>query len=258
MNLRIFVLLFALTLTSCAQKTVKSQRSYDLMALAYHRHSAETKALQYQAFNVAKDILAQQLKLKTSKPKAVILDIDETILDNSRYQSEANINDLQFPAGWNEWTTKAVAEAIPGAVEFLNFTTKSKVSIFLVTNRSPEEKEATIKNLKEKGFSIDDDKIYFKTASSSKESRRQAISKNYQVSLYVGDNLADFDVLYDLRTWDNRNMATDKLSKNFGRNYIILPNPLYGDWEGSLYDGKFPKSSEEKDQTLKNIIKAKL
>jgi 5'-nucleotidase (lipoprotein e(P4) family) len=258
MNMKSVILILVLMLTACSQQPTKSQRSFDLMAIAYHRHSAETKALQYQAFNVAKDVLNLQLSKKTTKPKAVVLDIDETILDNSPYQSEANIKDLLFPEGWYEWTAKAVAEPIPGAKEFLNFAANTKVTIFLVTNRSMEEKEATVKNLKEKGFTIDEDKIYFKTTVSSKESRRQEISKKYQIVLSIGDNLADFDALYDVRTWDNRNMATDKLAKNFGRIYIVLPNPMYGDWEGSLYDGKFPKTSEDKNQTLKNIIKARL
>lgn len=243
--------------TSCSQQKVQNQRSFDLMAIAYHRHSAETKALQYQAFNIAKDALSQQLKIKSAKPKAVILDIDETILDNAPYQSEANIKDLVFPMGWNEWTSKANAEAIPGANEFIKFAIESKVTVFLITNRSIEEKDATIKNLKDKGFSIDESKIYFKTSTSSKESRRLEVSKDYQVVLLVGDNLADFDVLYDQRMWEARNNSTDKLSKVFGRKFIVLPNPMYGDWEGSLYEGKYPKTSEEKDQTLKNIIKKK-
>lgn len=258
MNLKIFMLLIALCITSCSQNPkVGNQRSFDLLSVAYHRHSAETKALQYQAFNVAKDLLSQQLKIKTSKPKAVILDVDETILDNSAYQSEANINDLLFPAGWYEWTAKAIAEPIPGAKEFLKFAADTKVAIFLITNRSEEERVVTIKNLKDKGFNLDEKKMFFRGASSSKESRRQSISKDYHVLLSVGDNLADFDVLYDQKMWDSRNAATEKLAKLFGRKYIVLPNPMYGDWEGSLYNGKFPKTSEEKDQTLKSIIRAR-
>lgn len=257
MNLKILVLLFALLSVSCSQTKIKEQRSFDLMAIAYHRYAAETKALQYQAFNTAKDVLVQQIKRKSSKPKAVVLDIDETILDNAIYQVETNIKDDMFPVGWNEWTGKGSAPLIPGAKEFIKFAQDSKIAIILITNRSEEEKEATLKNLKEQGLVIDPEKIYCRTSSSSKEARRIAVTKIYNVVMLIGDNLADFDVLYDQRAWDNRNSSTDTLEKAFGRKYIILPNPMYGDWEGSLYNGKFPKTSEEKDQTLKNIIKSR-
>ncbi len=257
MNVKFTVLLFALLLASCSQQKIKEQRSFDLMAIAYHRYAAETKALQYQAFNTAKDFLSQQIKQKSKKPKAVILDIDETILDNAPYQVEANIKNEMFPIGWYEWTGKGIAPSIPGAKEFLNFAEQSQVTAILVTNRSVEEKEATLKNLKEQGLEIPADNIYFKTDVSSKETRRQAIAKNYHVVMLIGDNLADFDALYDQRAWDNRNAATDKLSSMFGRKYIILPNPMYGDWEGSLYNGKFPKTAVEKEQTLKNLIKTR-
>ena len=245
-------------MVSCSQQKAKEQRSYDLMSIAYHRYAAETKALQYQAFNVAKDQLALEIKRKSSKPKAVILDIDETILDNSSYQIRANIHDDFFPKGWNEWTSQGIAEAIPGAKDFISFAHRSKVEVFLITNRAQNEKEATLKNLKLKGFEVDEDKVFFRTDASSKELRRQAVTKDYDVVLLVGDNLADFDVLYDQRAWEMRNNSTEKLSKQFGKKYIILPNPMYGDWEGSLYNGNFPKSSEEKEQTLKDLIQRRL
>ncbi len=257
MKVKFLVLIFALLSVSCSQQKTKEQRSYDLMAVAFHRYAAETKALQYQAFNNAKDYLTQQLKVKSVKPKAVVLDIDETVLDNVPYQIEANIQDDLFPVGWYEWTGKAQAELIPGAKEFLQFAHDSKITIFLITNRSLNEKDATIKNLKDKGLKFDENKIFFKSDVSSKEVRRQLVSKDYNIVLLIGDNLADFDALYDQRSLDSRNVATDKLSNQFGRKYIVLPNPMYGDWEGSLYNGKFPKTSKEKDQVLKNIIKSR-
>jgi 5'-nucleotidase (lipoprotein e(P4) family) len=262
MKLKSFVTLFASIsislLVSCSQHKASEQRSYDLAAILYHRHTAETKALQYQAFNVAKDALSKLKKQALGKKNlAVVLDIDETILDNSPYQVQINKKDEMYPTGWNEWTGKGVAEPIPGAKEFIQYAKNENVEVILITNRTEEEKNGTVKNLHEKGFAVDVDKILYKKDSSSKEVRRLEVLKKYNVLLLIGDNLADFDVLYDQRTYDNRNQATDQLAQSFGRKYIMLPNPMYGDWEGALYNWKFPKSSSEKEEMLKNILKNK-
>ena len=248
-------LMFLVFFYSCAQVKSPEQRSFDLMSIAYHHNAAETKALQLQAYNVAQDNLAKFLKLKTKKPLAVVLDIDETVLDNSPYQIKANISNSMFPAEWLNWTQSAKAEVIAGAKNFIHYAQKHKVQVFLITNRGNEEKEATFKNLALRDIKIDENHIFFKADTSSKEVRRMSLSKNYNLALLIGDNLADFDVLYDKKSLEARSQATDLLAEDFGRKYIILPNPMYGDWEGSIYEGKYPKTSEEKDKVLKDFIK---
>ncbi len=55
------------------------------MAVVWYQTSAEVKTLYVQGYNVARDNLATKLATQTEKPKAIILDIDETVLDNSPY-----------------------------------------------------------------------------------------------------------------------------------------------------------------------------
>ncbi len=247
-----------LVLLSCAHKSPQKfpeQRSFELMSLAYHHLAAETVALQLQAYNVAKDQLRLALSKKINKPKAVILDIDETILDNVPYQIRANVEGLQFPTGWSEWIQSAQAKVIPGAKDFIDFAQKNDVEVFLITNRNELEKNATLLNLRKKGIIVDDQHLILKADASSKELRREAIAAKYYIAMLIGDNLADFDKLYDKRTLSDRSNSTMKLAEQFGRRYIILPNPMYGDWEGAVFNGIYPKSNDEKNEQLKIIIR---
>jgi len=227
-------------------------------ALLYQQRAAEYKALCFQAYNVARLRLDEALKQKSKKPLAIITDIDETVLDNSPYDAARAVKNKDFDlAGWKTWTAKAIADTVPGAPSFFKYAASKGVTIFYVTNRDEDEREGTTKNLQlYKLPNADKDHVHLRQGVSSKEARRQEILKKYNVVLYCGDNLPDFDSAYDnvRASQDGRNDATERLKKYFGYRYIVIPNQGYGDFESAFF-GSQKLNAVQKDSVLRTIIK---
>ncbi|WP_259069845.1 5'-nucleotidase, lipoprotein e(P4) family [Mucilaginibacter sp. X4EP1] len=226
-------------------------------ASIYQQRAAEYKALCFQAYNIAKLRLDIALKQHHTKPYAVVTDIDETLLDNSPYDAQRAVSNLDYdPKTWKEWTAKSICDTVPGAAAFFKYAAKRGVTVFYITNRDEDERAGTLKNLQLYGLpNTDNAHLLLKQKSSSKESRRAAVLKTHQIILLCGDNLADFDALYDNHPdEDNRTATTQKLMKQFGSRYIIVPNPSYDDWEGALFNyGKL--SNAQKDSVIKSKLK---
>ena len=236
-----------------ARKAAASETANEWMisGVAYYRSAAENRALYYQAFNAGRAMVDQDLKIRLKgkhSKRAVIVDCDETILDNSRFEADLIKTGKVYPAGWAEWIEAADAKATPGAVEFLNYVNSKKIDIFYVTNRLVgKESEATIRNLKKLGFPQTEN-VIGKSDSSSKESRRQKISETHHIVLLAGDTLADLSDAWDKKSIDERNENVDRLKAQFGNRYIVLPNPMYGDWESAIYNYNFKATDAEKSK----------
>ena len=218
-----------------------------LMATLWHQTSAEYRALAYQAYNIAKLRLEEELKIPYEKKRAVIVDIDETVLDNSRYQGEIIKKDSG--ADFDNWVNLAIGEPVPGALEFLQFAHKKGVEIFYISNRSLRHMNGTLKNLQKLGFpQADEEHILLRDISSDKGIRRRKVAENYQIVLLIGDNLIDFDDVFRKKNIEERFNWADSLKAEFGKRFIILPNSMYGEWEKSLYGGtsKIPEEEKEK------------
>jgi 5'-nucleotidase (lipoprotein e(P4) family) len=241
-------------LVSCASQKPVANQDHMLLAVDWFQRAGEVKALQYQAYNAAKVELKKILRKKSRKPRAIIVDVDETVLDNSPYQAKNVLKNEHYPQGWKEWVNMAKAEAIPGSVEFLNYAAKRGVVTFYVTNRKAYALDATYKNLKLRGFPVKKERILLRTKSSSKEARRQKILKKYNVVMLAGDNLGDFAPEFDHKVYQKRNAQADKEKKMFGHRYIVLPNPMYGAWEGALDKGYWGKSAKEKDAVRRAVL----
>lgn len=253
-TLAFLAITMCLLTSSCQKKEIQKTSPVDdlnqtlVLATLYYQHAAEMKALSYQAYNLGKMKLDEILTKGEDPSKlAIVLDIDETILDNSPSEAQ-NIKDtLTFPGTWNEWVDAAKAETLPGAVEFLNDASSKGVQIFYISNREEASRTATIKNLTQKGFpQVLDDHILLKTNESGKENRRQVVEKNHKIILLFGDNLADFTSLFDKQTTDRRNFLVDSLYTEFGNRFIVLPNPMYGGWLDALYDNQRGLTPEQK------------
>ncbi len=219
-----------------------------MLAALFHQRAAEYRALCHQAFMAARLMLEIDLLDKSVKsPRAIIVDIDETLIDNSPHQAKCIEEATSYPDFWDEWCNLAQAKAVPGAVEFLIHARKFGVSVFYITNRRDHLKEVTMKNLRDLGFpQVEEKNMYFRTTESSKEGRRQEVAKIYHISMFIGDNLADFSYLFDNKTIEQRAAVVDSLSSAFGRRYIVLPNTMYGDWESALYNYDFSLSDSAK------------
>lgn len=109
----------------------------------WQQSSGERRALSYQAFALARMMLDRDLRMnrRLRKPRAIVVDLDETILDNGLYQGKQVRNHVNFnQKDWTEWVNRAEATAMPGSVEFLNYATAHGVTVFYITNRNDIQK----------------------------------------------------------------------------------------------------------------------
>lgn len=227
-------------------------------ALAYQQRAAEYKALCFQTYNIAHWRLNEAIKHKGKKPFAVVTDIDETLLDNSPYDAERAINNQPFDLkAWKQWTAKGIADTVPGAPSFFKYAASKGVAVFYITNRDEGERDGTIKNLKLYNLpNANDTHVIFKHNGSSKEDRRKQVLAKHNIVLLCGDNLPDFDALYDNKPSEaKRDAATEKLKRQFGNKYIIIPNPSYGDFENALFKFDYKLTEAQKDSVIKSVIK---
>lgn len=226
-------------------------------ATVYQQSAAEYRALCYQAFNAARWSL-DAFEPKTNKPKAIVTDIDETILDNSDYAAHQSALGKDYDTeSWYQWTSQSNAMPIPGAAAFLQYASSKGVEIFYISNRDDREKQSTIVNLKKYNLpNSDEAHVLLRKESSGKEGRRQIVSQTHEIIMLMGDNLPDFSALYDKKSMTDRNRQSDLHASAFGQTFIVLPNPVYGDWEGSLYKYQYSMPAVKKDSALRSILRS--
>jgi 5'-nucleotidase (lipoprotein e(P4) family) len=232
-----------------------------LDANLYIQTSAEYRAACYQAYQLAtlrlnEAIAKTQGASAATRPKlAVVMDLDETVLDNSGFQSWMLRSNLAYDQRWfDRWEQYGgpLVNLVPGAKEFILHAEQNGVTIFHVSNRNDRYREFTKKVLTRLGIPIhNDQELKLSSTTSDKTARRREIeTSGYQILLYVGDNLRDFDEQFrapNLTTQatdtelDNANaarkLAVDQTRENFGTKWILLPNPAYGEWTKTLGRG---------------------
>jgi 5'-nucleotidase (lipoprotein e(P4) family) len=184
--------------------------------------------------------IEQTGEIAALKP-AVIVDVDETVLDNSYYQARMiRDNTAYSSATWDPWVQEARATAIPGALAFTTFAASRGVTIFYVTNRTANLEEATRKNLRELGFPLTDttDTVLSRGErpewqASGKGPRRAHVARDYRILLLIGDDLGDF-IADASGTPAERHATTAPQASWWGQRWIMLPNPTYGSWERAI------------------------
>jgi acid phosphatase len=185
-------------------------------------------------------------------PPAVILDVDETVLDNSPGQARQVLARSDFDmAMWSQWVSEAKAAAIPGALEFCRYAASRNVAVFYVTNRDASMEAATKANLEKLGFPLSgaEDRLLLRGEkpewTSEKTTRRAAVAQRYRVVLVVGDDLGDF--LAGVRTTaPERQALAAPHAGRWGKLWIMIPNPGYGSWEEALYGTPRPAQAAER------------
>lgn len=241
-----------------AQEALKQKQQYqaetETMGLLWMRTSAEYRALAYQGYNVAMNAVKMAVTDPSHqrKPLAIVLDADETVVDNTKLMGESIVNgNGRFDAPWwRQAVHQGKSQAMPGAVEFLNEVHKQGVEIFYVSNRyAPVNLDVTIQNFKELGFpSIDKDHVLLFEKDSDKQPRFDMIAKKYYVVVYMGDNAGDFPIGTKGKTLAERNAIIDNHKEDFGTTFVVFPNPAYGSWVSSLAKGYQNLSPEEQKQ----------
>ena len=243
---------------AAAQAALKQKQQYqaetETMGLLWMRTSAEYRALAYQGYNVAMNLVKMAVTDPSHqrKPLAIVLDADETVVDNTKLMGEsvASGNGRFDAPWWRQAVHQGKSQAMPGAVEFLNEVHKQGVEIFYVSNRyAPVNYDATVQNFKELGFpSVDKDHVLLFEKDSDKQPRFDAIAKKYYVVLYMGDNAGDFPIGTKGKTLAERNSIIDAHKEDFGTTFVVFPNPAYGSWVSALAKGYQNLSPEEQKQ----------
>ena len=200
----------------------------------WFRNSAEYKAIALQTYRMATDRLRELSAGRVAGSWAVILDADETVLDNSEYQKRLAARKQTFANDtWNAWVREGTAGVIPGAPEFTQAAHDMGGRVAIVTNRDEGVCDATRSNLRRAGITADV-VLCRPPASGDKNPRFAAVANGsaapglppLAVLMWVGDNVQDFPALTQA-VLDHGPSALDA----FGRTYIMLPNPMYGSWE---------------------------
>lgn len=234
-----------------------------LDANLYMQTSAEYRAACYQAYNLA----LLKLKLayaaaenrdadsRDARPMAVVMDLDETVLDNAGFQAFQLRSGIAYDQRlWDLWEERHSEHLalVPGAKEFILAAEEMKFQIFHISNRNDKFKAPAKAALARLGIpAASDDHLKFATTTSDKTSRRAEVEAKANVVLYIGDNLRDFDEKFRSPKLEptstpaeleaaiqTRKAAVDTDRANFGEKFILLPNPAYGEWTKPLGRGK--------------------
>ncbi len=256
----LIVVISALLLASCVSKTDfdggKKSQAHLLYATIWFQRSPEMQALYYQGYNLASLRLSEFVKQKTSKPKAVVVDIDETMLDNSPFEAQVIFDNAEFsPELWKKWTSMAKAKALPGAVEFSQFCDSLGVEVIYISNRKVDEIDVTVKNLDSLGFAFArKENMFFKEKVSSKRDRREKVSEKYEIVMLIGDNLNDLSEVFENRGVDWGASVVEQNRREFGNRFIMLPNPMYGEWEKNIFKASDTLNDEQKKAARLKVI----
>jgi len=193
-------------------------------------------------------------------PPAVILDLDETAIDNSPYEVwMLKTNQTFSTKTWNEFCAAQISRAIPGAVEFTKLADSKGVKVFYVSNRATETEKDTRANMEKLGFPMGGNVDTFLMQNekpewgSAKSTRRAVIAKDYRVLLNFGDNFGDFDDRYRLSEAD-RLKAFDENKDRWGREWLMLANPTYGSFETAPFGHDFKKAREEQRKAKWDVL----
>lgn len=219
------------------------------------QRSAEYQALCLQSYSLARLRLDEALQKRQAKPLAIITDIDETILDNTPNSVHQAFKGQDYTEeSWDEWCDRAEAIPMAGSREFFNYADQKGVKIFYVSNRSERNRKGTVRNLLSCGYpQVKNEQILLRGVTSDKTERRASVVKDYDVVLLIGDNLGDFDHIFDSHNEADRATGVRQFGEAFGKTFIVLPNPNYGNWEKAMFGGYPPL--RERDKQLKSLLK---
>ena len=233
------------------------QRSMEYQALSETVFRAATERLDAALADPSWDALvhAERAAAGDSRelPPAVILDIDETVLDNSAYQARLVVDGQEFsdPA-WDAWVEERKAIPVPGALDFTRAAAAKGITVFYISNRSAALAEATLDNLRSQGLPVQHDAVFLglgmqvpgcEQAGSGKSCRRQLVGRGHRVLMQFGDQLGDFAQL--AANTPEQHAALHAGHRDwFGARWWVLPNPTYGAWEAAIFDNnwRLPRS----------------
>ncbi|TFG63793.1 MAG: hypothetical protein E4H28_05945, partial [Gemmatimonadales bacterium] len=139
--------------TSVLDATLWVQTSAEYNAIARQTWAMAGRLMRVALEDTTWTAVAEQLPGYGSLPPAVIVDVDETVLNNVPYAARMiDARDSYSHETWDRWVKEAKARPVPGAVEFARLARELGVEVFYVTNRDADLEEPTVRNLLAVGF----------------------------------------------------------------------------------------------------------
>ena len=248
----------------------------NLNAVAWVQTAVEYKALSEQTYRAAADHLDQALKEKnwdalvpeergnaaTGLKPAVVMDVDETVLDNSPYQARLVRDGTDYDeVTWAQWVAEKKAKPLPGVVDFARAANAKGVTVLYISNRAVHLKEATLANLKAVGLPVAEGVFLglgtvvegCEQNGSEKNCRRRLAGQKYRVLMQFGDQLGDF-VQVVANTREGRDQLYGEYHDWFGERWWMLPNPTYGSWEPALFNNDWAQPKEARRQAKREAL----
>ncbi len=243
--------------TQLSEDVVDETHNSLLWAVAWKQTAAEYFALCHQAYNLARLRVEQALvgHSNSMKPLAVITDMDDTIMHARSYWGYLIKEGKEFfdDPIWDAWLPDNEVTPAPGAKAFFDFCRDNNVEVFYVTNRDQGEKTYSyaMQQLVHLGMPFaDDDHLYVFRETSDKTPARDEIMANFDVAVTLGDNLNDYKRDYYVKDVDERMRLMERDSKEFGRDFVLLPNPTDGHWVRAIFGDSEPPPSDANRRLL--------
>jgi len=241
----------------------------NLNAVLWVQRAAEYEAVTQTVYRAAADQLDAALKqpnwdalvpgergnAATGLPPAVVMDVDETVLDNSPYQARLVHDGASYDeATWDLWVAEKKAKPVPGVVDFAKAAAAKGVTILYISNRAVHLKDATIANLRAEGLPVKDDSVFLGLGTfvegceqngSEKLCRRKLAGQKYRVLMQFGDQLGDFAEIVS-NTPKDRDALYAEYADWFGERWYMLPNPTYGSWEPAVFNNAWEQHAADR------------
>ncbi len=238
------LVLFACSV-QCGFRNQPNPQEPVLYANLWMQTAAEYYAICEQTYALAYERVAALAEQESSELlPAVVMDLDETVIDNSAYQTYLtrageNYSDETWEAYVQYQSEEPEPKAVPGAVEFISRTQDLGVTVIFISNRNQTSRAETLQTLERLGIDISDaeDRVLLRTDTSSKTERRETSAGRYRIIAWFGDSLADFDEEFEdgaSGTAYVRRQRAEAARSRWGADWFVLPNPTYGDFLGVL------------------------
>ena len=249
----------------------------NLNAVLWVQRAVEYRAVTQTVYRAAADHLDAALKeqhwdalvpdergnVATGLPPAVVMDVDETVLDNSPYQARLVRDGMAYDeVTWAQWVAEKKARAVPGVVDFAKAASAKGITIIYLSNRAQHLKDATIANLKAVGLPVKDDSVFLGLGTfvkdceqngSEKNCRRRLAGEKYRVLMQFGDQLGDF-VQIEANTPEGRDALYDEYSDWFGERWWMVPGPTYGSWEPAMFNNAWEQPLPARRQAKRDAL----
>ena len=224
---------------------VQRAAEYDAVTQTVYRAAADHLDPALKEANWDALVPAERGNSAKGLPPAVIMDVDETVLDNSPYQARLVRDGKEYnEATWDVWVSEKKARAVPGVVDFAKAASAKGVTILYLSNRAQHLQAATLANLKAVGMPVKDDSVFLGLGTfvegceqngSEKNCRRRMAGAKYRVLMQFGDQLGDFAEII-ANTPEGRDGLYSEYADWFGERWWMLPNPTYGSWEPATFN----------------------